>query len=79
MNLLILPRYVSLSNLGTSRTKSHDVYAKEKRRKGPNVVGILGLLQPLADGLKLRTEIGDVQSSNLSSLPAVKHIYGRHP
>lgn len=24
-----------------------------QRRKGPNVVGFLGLLQPLADGLKL--------------------------
>jgi len=24
-----------------------------QRRKGPNVIGFLGLLQPLADGLKL--------------------------
>jgi NADH:ubiquinone oxidoreductase subunit H len=27
-----------------------------QRRKGPNVVGFLGLLQPVADGLKLITK-----------------------
>jgi NADH:ubiquinone oxidoreductase subunit H len=29
------------------------VMASMQRRKGPNVVGIVGVLQPIADGLKL--------------------------
>jgi len=29
------------------------IMASIQRRKGPNIVGIFGLLQPLADGLKL--------------------------
>lgn len=29
------------------------IMAAAQRRKGPNVVGLYGLLQPLADGLKL--------------------------
>jgi NADH:ubiquinone oxidoreductase subunit H len=29
------------------------IMASIQRRRGPNVVGIFGLLQPLADGLKL--------------------------
>ena len=29
------------------------VFASMQRRKGPNVVGIFGIFQPIADGLKL--------------------------
>jgi NADH:ubiquinone oxidoreductase subunit H len=29
------------------------VMASIQRRKGPNVVGLFGMLQPLADGMKL--------------------------
>ena len=32
------------------------VMAAMQQRRGPNVVGIYGLLQPLADGLKLLTK-----------------------
>ena len=32
------------------------IMAAIQRRRGPNVVGIWGLLQPLADGLKLLTK-----------------------
>lgn len=36
-----------------------------QRRKGPNIVGIYGILQPLADGLKLAIkEIIIPQQSN---------------
>jgi len=36
------------------------VMAAMQRRRGPNVVGFLGLLQPLADGLKLLVKEGIV-------------------
>lgn len=43
------------------------VMAAMQRRRGPNVVGFLGLLQPLADGLKLLLKEGIIpfQSNNI--------------
>ena len=48
--LIIVPLLVAIAYMTLAERK---VMAAMQRRKGPNVVGIFGLLQPLADGLKL--------------------------
>nr|YP_009295533.1 NADH dehydrogenase subunit 1 [Mastocarpus papillatus]AOL58017.1 NADH dehydrogenase subunit 1 [Mastocarpus papillatus] len=48
--LIILPLLIAIAYMTLAERK---VMAAMQRRKGPNVVGIFGLLQPLADGLKL--------------------------
>ena len=47
---LIVPLLLAVAFLTLAERK---VMASMQRRKGPNVVGIFGLLQPLADGFKL--------------------------
>lgn len=47
---LVLPLLIAVAYLTLVERK---VIAAIQQRKGPNVVGIFGLLQPLADGLKL--------------------------
>jgi len=47
---LVLPLLISVAYLTLAERK---VMAAIQRRKGPNVVGIFGLLQPFADALKL--------------------------
>jgi len=47
---IIIPLLISIAYMTLAERK---VMAAIQRRKGPNVVGIFGLLQPLADGLKL--------------------------
>ena len=46
---LILPLIVSIAFFTIAERK---IMASIQRRKGPNVVGVWGLLQPFADGLK---------------------------
>ena len=48
--ILILPLLIAIAYFTLAERK---ILASIQRRKGPNVVGIFGLLQPLADGLKL--------------------------
>ena len=47
---LVLPLLVAVAYFTLTERK---IMASIQRRKGPNVIGYMGLLQPLADGLKL--------------------------
>nr|UBY46119.1 Nad1 [Porphyridium purpureum] len=59
---LVVPILISIAYLTLAERK---IMASMQKRKGPNVVGIFGLLQPLADGLKLIKETVFPSSSNL--------------
>jgi NADH-quinone oxidoreductase subunit H len=48
--IIIVPLLISIAYFTLAERK---ILAAIQRRRGPNVVGIYGLLQPLADGLKL--------------------------
>jgi len=48
--LLILPLLIAIAYFTLAERK---ILSSIQKRKGPNVVGTFGLLQPLADGLKL--------------------------
>lgn len=48
--LIIIPLLIAVAYLTLAERK---IIAAIQKRKGPNIVGMFGLLQPLADGLKL--------------------------
>lgn len=50
---IVLVVFILLLSIAYSILVREKVFGTIQRRKGPNVVGFLGLLQPLADGLKL--------------------------
>ena len=47
---IVIPLLISVAYFTIAERK---IMGSIHRRKGPNVIGFLGLLQPLADGLKL--------------------------
>lgn len=47
---IVIPLLIAVAYMTLTERK---VMASMQRRKGPNIVGVYGLLQPLADGLKL--------------------------
>lgn len=47
---IILPLLIAIAYMTLAERK---VMAAMQRRKGPNIVGVFGLFQPFADGLKL--------------------------
>lgn len=57
----LVPLLISVAYLTLVERK---VLASMQRRKGPNVVGFFGLLQPLADGLKLVVKESIIPSSS---------------
>ena len=48
--IIVVPLLIAVAYFTLAERK---VIASIQRRRGPNVVGMWGLLQPLADGLKL--------------------------
>jgi len=57
---IVLPLLISVAYFTLAERQ---VMSAIQRRRGPNVVGLFGILQPLADGLKLLTKETIIPSS----------------
>ena len=62
---VIVPLLISVAYFTLAERK---VLGAIQRRRGPNVVGVYGLLQPLADGLKLFVKEAIVPSNSNKAL-----------
>nr|YP_010620179.1 NADH dehydrogenase subunit 1 [Gredgaria maugeana]WAX04215.1 NADH dehydrogenase subunit 1 [Gredgaria maugeana] len=74
---LILPLLIAIAYMTLAERK---VMGSIQRRKGPDIVGFFGLLQPLADGLKLFIKETILPSSSTSSIfilaPILTFLFG---
>ena len=70
--IIIIPILISIAYLTLAERK---ILGYMQTRKGPNVVGIYGLLQPLADGVKLFTKEALIpKSCQLISILCCPHL-----
>ena len=71
--LLIIPLLIAVAYFTLAERK---IMASMQQRRGPNVVGFFGLLQPLADGLKLLVKETVLPSSANTILFILAHDGG---
>lgn len=54
---IVVPLLISVAYFTIAERK---IMGSIQRRRGPNVIGFMGLLQPLADGLKLWVSVRSI-------------------
>jgi len=59
--IIIIPLLISVAYFTLTERK---ILGAIQRRRGPNVIGVFGLLQPLADGFKLFVKEAIIPSSS---------------